>query len=97
MQLELAAKSTKPGSKANMRTRSDAGGRPPRVPVGILHLFDVNEQSPLQSMFTAVCGEAALVSVDGSWDDEFPNERCVVCADRQWITEFGDMQSKLLG
>lgn len=96
MPLTLAAKSTKPGSKAAYRSRADANGRPARVPVGTLHLVDPEAQSPTQSMFTAVCTETSLIAVDGSWDDDFPNDRCAVCADHQWMSAFGEMQAKLL-
>ncbi len=97
MELTLAAKSTKPGSKANSRRRPVApNGKPPRVPVGVLHLTDPSTQAPNQSMFTAVCGESGLMSIDGSWDDDFDNERCASCADQQWMLEFGEVQAELL-
>ncbi len=95
MTLTLAAKSTKPGSKANSKRDAGRNSRPARVPVGTLHLIDDSTQSP-GAMFEAVCGETSLVAIDGAWDDGFANDRCDLCADQHWAAEFGEMQSKLL-
>lgn len=94
MTTSVGAKSTKPGSKAAMRRPST--DRPPRVPVGALHVIDLDSQPSNASMFTAVCGEGALVCIDNSWDDDLPNERCNECSNHAWMASFSEMQNELL-
>ncbi len=96
MNIAVGAKNTKPGSKATAKRSAMVNGRPPRVPVGVLHIIDMADQSANGAMFTAVCGESALTSIDGSWDDDYPNDRCNICSDKQWAESFGEMQAKLL-
>lgn len=96
MEQLLGAKGTKPGSKATARKGTlGANGKPPRVPVGVLHLIDAAAPS-MGASFTAICGETGLESIDGSWDDDYPNDRCPTCADQQWMQSFAEMQNDLL-
>lgn len=96
MDLLLGAKSTKPGSKAtSKRGATTSSGRPARVPVGALHL--INESDQLGGAgYVAVCGESGLMSIDGSWEDDFSNDRCEVCTEQQWVISFDAMQAELL-
>ncbi len=95
MELAVGAKSTKPGSKATAKKADLVNGRPPRVPVGVLHLIDTGSQALGASMYDAVCGEGGLMVVGGSWDDRFVNERCEPCSDQNWFQSFSTMQSTL--
>jgi hypothetical protein len=96
MEVAVGAKSTKPGSKANARRGAKSEGRATRVPVGVLHAIDMGAQSPIGAMFDALCGESGLISLDGTWDDDFDNERCEQCGEQMWAKSFADMQSNLL-
>ena len=95
MELVLAAKSTKPGSKANARRGTVVDGKAPRVPVGILHFVDI-EEAASGAMFIAVCGENSLVAVDADFDENFANDRCPQCSDYKWAGDFNTMQNNLL-
>ncbi len=97
MDAAVGAKSTKPGSKATARRGVKSEGRATRVPAGTLHVIDLAAQPANGSMFSALCGEGALLCIDGTWDDDFANERCEVCSEQLWAVDFTDMQANLLG
>lgn len=96
MELVVAAKSTKPGSKATAKRSAMANGKPPRVPVGTLHIVDRDAQTTSSAMFDAVCGEGALVCVDYQWEDDLPNDRCDACGNQLWMVSFNSLQEDLL-
>lgn len=95
MEYAVGAKSTKPGSRATSRKRLGAGEKPPRVPVGVLHAIDLSGETST-AMYSGVCGEAALLNIDGSWEDDFPNERCEQCSEEMWKASFSEAQAELL-
>ena len=97
MELLLGAKRTKPGSKANARRKQVlSNGAPARVPVVVLHYVDTAAQPPSAATYVAVCGERELIALPNSIDDEFANERCALCVDKKWATDFSEMQKGLL-
>lgn len=97
MELILGAKGTKPGSKATAKNRARLGNaRPPRVPTGTLHYIDVDDQSLMNAMFVAVCGEGELVSLQDATEENFDNEMCPTCSERKWAVDFDEAQKTML-
>jgi len=96
MNLSLAAKSTKPGSKATARRGSvGANGKPQRIPVGTLHYVDTAAQVGAGAMYSALCLESGLVIIDGE-PEAFANDCCNECSETRWSADFSEMQARLL-
>ena len=95
MSFAVGAKSTKPGSKATAHGLK-SGAKPPRVPVGMLHFIDPDNQPGNASMYDAVCGESSLMMVDDLWDGPVDNERCETCGEAAWAIEFEELQRQML-